>query len=336
MTPWPLRKYSANSAVKSTKMNIAEISHRLNQLQFNSEVMQAYDEPHRFYHTLEHIEDVLKQLHNVDLLKQDELFLAAVFHDIIYNPQSNTNEEDSAEFFLNAATSASLTGEQKEHIKQLILDTKHHKPSVKFSEEFIKADLAILNSSLDKLIKYEKQIFKEFQFVDYKDYKVKRIEVLKHFNINGSLNNLIDYVNSVEPSIGVFAGSFNPFHKGHYNVLQKAEKLFDKVIIAFGRNPQKDTRTWDIPQTIKNRQITEYHGLLTDHVETFGYDVTVVRGLRNSTDFQYEQNQYRYIQELKPDIKIINIFCDKEFEHISSSGIRTLEKYNKHQNYLLD
>ena len=61
-----------------------------------------------------------------------------------------------------------------------------------------------------------------------------------------------------------------------------------------------------------------------------------MRGLRNSTDFQYEQNQYRYIQELKPDIKIINIFCDKEFEHISSSGIRTLEKYNKHQNYLLD
>ena len=317
-------------------MNIAEISHRLNQLQFNSDVINAYDEPHRFYHTLEHIEDVLKQLHDVDLLKHDELFLAAVFHDIVYNPQSNTNEEDSAEFFLKSSKSSSLTGEQKEHIKQLILDTKHHKPSVKFSEEFIKADLAILNSSFDKLIKYEKQIFKEFQFVDYKTYKVKRIEVLKHFNTNGNLNHLIDYVNSVEPNIGVFAGSFNPFHKGHYNVLQKAEKLFDKVIIAFGKNPDKTVRTWPIPKTIANRQQTEYHDLLTDHVESFGYDVTVVRGLRNSTDFNYEQNQYRYIQELKPDIKIINIFCDKEFEHISSSGIRTLEKYNKHHNYLLD
>ncbi|MBK6983401.1 MAG: hypothetical protein IPH32_00975 [Bacteroidetes bacterium] len=81
-------------------MTITEISNRLNQLQFNSEVMNAYDEPHRFYHTLEHIEDVLKQLHNADLLKHDELFLAAIFHDIIYNPQSNTNEEDSVEFFL--------------------------------------------------------------------------------------------------------------------------------------------------------------------------------------------------------------------------------------------
>ena len=317
-------------------MTIAEISHRLNHLQFNSDVINLYDEPHRFYHTLEHIEFVLKQLHDVDLLKHDELFLATIFHDIVYNPQSNTNEEDSAEYFLNAAKSSPLKAEQKEHIKQLILDTKHHKATVQYSKEFIKADLAILDTSFDKLIKYEKQIFKEYQFVDYKEYKVKRIEVLKHYNTNGHLNHLIDYVNSVEPSIGVFAGSFNPFHKGHFNVLLKAEKLFDKVIIAFGKNPDKTVRTWPIPKTIANRQQTEYSDLLTDHVESFGYDVTVVRGLRNSTDFNYEQNQYRYIQELKPDIKIINIFCDKEFEHISSSGIRTLEKYNKHQSYLLD
>lgn len=317
-------------------MNIAEISNRLNQLQFNSDVINLYNEPHRFYHTLNHIEDVLKQLNDSDLLKHDELFLATIFHDIIYNAQSSTNEEDSANYFLQAAKSSVLTNDQKKHIEQLILDTKNHISTVKFSEEFIKADLAILNGSFDKLIKYEKQIFKEFQFVDYTEYKIKRIEILKHFNTNGNLNHLIDYVNSVEPSIAVFAGSFNPFHKGHFNVLKKAEKLFDKVIIAFGKNPDKTIRNWPIPKTISNRQQTEYNGLLTDHIDSFGYDVTVVRGLRNSTDFQYEQNQYRYIQELKPDIKIINIFCDKEFEHISSSGIRTLEKYNKHHNYLLD
>jgi pantetheine-phosphate adenylyltransferase len=317
-------------------MTIAEISHRLNHLQFNSDLINLYDEPHRFYHTLSHIEDVLKQLHDMDLLKHDEVFLAAIFHDIVYDPQSKTNEEDSAEYFLQQAKSTELTDDQKKHIKQLILDTKNHKATVNFSEEFIKADLSIFNASFDKLIAYEKQIFKEFQFVDYKEYKLKRLEILNHFNTNGNLTPLIDYVKAVQPNIGVFAGSFNPFHKGHYNVLQKAEKLFDKIIIAFGKNPDKTERSWPIPKTIANRQQTEYNGLLTDHIESFGYDVTVVRGLRNSTDFQYEQNQYRYIQELKPDIKIVNIFCDKEFEHISSSGIRTLEKYNKHQTYLLD
>jgi len=91
-----------------------------------------------------------------------------------------------------------------------------------------------------------------------------------------------------------------------------------------------------VPSSIKNRQIEHYNGLLTDLVSSVGEEVTVIRGMRNSTDFQYEQNQYRYIQELMPNIKIVNIFCDKEFEHISSSGIRTLKKYNKHHVYLLD
>ena len=332
-----MRKNSAHSAVNKQKreMNISEISHRLNQLQFNSDVINAYAEPHRFYHTLEHIEQMLKYLHDENLLIHDELFLATVFHDIIYNPQSNTNEEDSANYFMEAAKTSSLTHDQKEHIKQLIVDTKTHEPTVTFSEEFIKADLFILSSSFDKLIAYEKQIFKEYQFVDYSVYKAKRMDVLKHYNKINHLDHLINYVNSVEPNIAVFAGSFNPFHKGHYNVLQKAEKLFDKVIVAFGKNPDKTERTWDVPKTISNRQLGEYTGLLTDYIDSLGYEVTVVRGLRNSTDFQYEQNQYRYIQELKPDIKIVNIFCDKEFEHISSSGIRTLEKYNKHQGYLL-
>jgi pantetheine-phosphate adenylyltransferase len=192
------------------------------------------------------------------------------------------------------------------------------------------------NSSFAELFKQEQSEFSLHQAVDYVEYKKQRLAFLEKQSDNVNVKALIDYINTYKPRIGLFPGSFNPFHKGHYSVLQKAEKLFDKVIIAFGRNPEKDERHYDIPKTIANRQQTHYDGLLTDHVDSLGYDVTVVRGLRNSTDFQYEQNQYRYIQELKPGIKIINIFCDKEFEHISSSGIRTLEKFNKHKSYLLD
>lgn len=192
------------------------------------------------------------------------------------------------------------------------------------------------SSSFAELLELEQREFALYQHHDFLDYQKQRLVYLeKHLN-SASVKALYDYVKNNNPKIGLFAGSFNPFHKGHYNVLQKAEKLFDKVIIAFGKNLSKDNHSWPVPKTISNRQITSYNSLLTDHIESFGYDVTVVRGLRNSTDFNYEQNQYRYLQELKPNIKIINIFCDKEFEHISSSGIRTLEKYNKHQNYLLD
>ena len=191
------------------------------------------------------------------------------------------------------------------------------------------------NSSFAELLELERNEFSINQHVDFLEYQKQRLQFLETQTSNPNVKALYDYVKINKPSIAVFAGSFNPFHKGHFNVLKKAEKLFDKVIIAFGKNPDKSIRNWPIPETISNRQHTEYHGLLTDHIDSFGYEVTVVRGLRNSTDFQYEQNQYRYIQELKPDIKIINIFCDKEFEHISSSGIRTLEKYGKHKGYLL-
>ena len=311
------------------------ISTRLKQLGFSDSVLKRYEEHHRYYHTTTHLLDVVLQLSKLDNF-DDELFLAAVYHDAVYDPQANDNEERSAALFLVEAKSASLNKLQMDSINRLILDTKTHKPSSEKSQLLIKADLSILEQPLSKLIEYEHQIFKEFQFVDYKVYQPKRIEILNQLNVNGKLNALIEYVTFRKPSIGVFCGSFNPFHKGHYNVLQKAERIFDKVIISFGKNPDKTNRTWDIPNSIKNRQLTEYNGLLTDFVESLGYDVVVIKGLRNSTDFQYEQNQYRYIQELMPGIKIINIFCDKEFEHISSSGIRTLEKYNKHQSYLLD
>lgn len=181
--------------------------------------------------------------------------------------------------------------------------------------------------------KHELEQFKLFQSVPFTKYRQMRLDYLRQQSAIKSA----ELLQVMQPSIGVFAGSFNPFHKGHYNVLQKAEAIFDKVIIAFGQNPEKkDTHGYRIPQTIRNRQIEHYEGLLTDFVLGLGHDITVIRGLRNSTDFQYEQNQYRYIQELMPDIRIINIFCDKEFEHISSSGIRTLEKYGRHNNYLLD
>lgn len=136
--------------------------------------------------------------------------------------------------------------------------------------------------------------------------------------------------------IGLYPGSFNPFHKGHYNILLKAEKIFDKVIIARGVNPDKAKSTWELPKVLEGRPIVEYEGLLTDYMKTLSFDnLTVIRGLRNGTDLQYEITQYRFLQEFMPDIQLISIFCDKEFEHISSSAIRYLATMKKESNYLL-
>jgi pantetheine-phosphate adenylyltransferase len=138
--------------------------------------------------------------------------------------------------------------------------------------------------------------------------------------------------------VGVYAGSFNPFHLGHYNILLKGEKIFDKVILGFGKNPEKQDSNPLIPSELINRKsdIRYYDGLLTDFINSLEFEnITLIRGLRNSTDLQYELTQYRFLQELKPDIKVVSIFCDKEYEHISSSAIRKLMMYGKGSEYIL-
>lgn len=168
--------------------------------------------------------------------------------------------------------------------------------------------------------------------MDYNTYKEKRLKTLKRLQVKTENKYYTEYR---KPNIALMTGSYNPFHKGHYNILQKAEKIFDKVIVAKGVNSDKNTEIFDFPEQLKYRQLTSYSGLLTDFIDTLKYDVTIIKGLRNSTDLQYELTQYRYLQELKPNIKVISIFCDKEFEHISSSSIRILKKFNKEKPYLL-
>ena len=87
--------------------------------------------------------------------------------------------------------------------------------------------------------------------------------------------------------IGVYAGSFNPFHKGHYNILCKAEKIFDKVIIARGINPEKNNVLVPLPKILDDRPVLSYNGLLTDFMTSLEEEnVTLIRGLRNSVDLQ--------------------------------------------------
>jgi pantetheine-phosphate adenylyltransferase len=286
--------------------------------------LYRYDEPNRFYHNWEHIETMLNEAQKMNILS-DDLFLAIVFHDVIYDPKRNDNEERSAELFHCYI--------QNDAVKQAILETKTHEPSSKLSTQLCDLDLGILyQGDLDKFIEFENKIFKEYQFVDYKIYKEKRVDILQEL---GTDPMYWQYVKHRIPNIAVYAGSFNPFHRGHLNILEKAERIFDKVIIARGVNPDKNNEVLPLPESIQYRQIVSYDGLLTDFIKSLDYDVTLIRGLRNSTDLQSELTQYRFLQDFKSDIKVVSIFCDKEYEHISSSAIRQLKKFNKETDYLI-
>jgi pantetheine-phosphate adenylyltransferase len=135
--------------------------------------------------------------------------------------------------------------------------------------------------------------------------------------------------------LAIYPGSFNPFTIGHLNILEKAESLFGKenVVILVGNNPTKEVGEIDRVITIKgnlpSKNVDSFTGFLTDYIydkEQLGFDVVVIKGLRNGDDLDYEVNQMRYLEDRKKDMKTVFLICDKEFEHVSSSGYRACEK----------
>ena len=143
-------------------------------------------------------------------------------------------------------------------------------------------------------------------------------------------------------TIAIYPGTFNKAHIGHANIAYKAQKIFGKnnVIIAMGINPDKinierdvEAEAIDLSSRLGFKVIT-YSTFLHQLVESYessGYNVVVIRGLRNGDDLDYEVNQMRFISDFKKDMNVIYLTCDVEFEHISSSAIRKIEQFGGHE-----
>ena len=100
-------------------------------------------------------------------------------------------------------------------------------------------DFIFSDNELDDFILFEHAIFYEYQHLGYNQY----IQTVMHELLErGAKQDYIEYMRYNRRSIAVYAGSFNPFHRGHYNILIKAEQIFDKVIIARGINPEKNNK----------------------------------------------------------------------------------------------
>lgn len=298
-------------------------------------IKKMYDEPHRFYHNWDHIESMVSDLLMTGENPDFAIVLAIIFHDIVYDPRvkDGGNERASVDVFLKECSH--YDDALKDEVKTMILDTIDHKPKTEKSAILSALDMSILDGDLASLIEYEKKIFKEFQFYDYADYRDGRIKFLNSIKLqHPNVKKLIDYVEFRDVKIAIYPGTFSPFHNGHMNILKKAEQIFDKVIIARGINSDKNIPFTSLPRALEFHQCEQYHGLTTDFIKSLKYDVTVIRGLRNATDLQFELTQYRFLQDMLPSIKIASIFCDKEFEHISSSAIRSLQRHKMDDFYL--
>lgn len=291
----------------------------LSKYNIDPNILQRYNEPHRHYHNMEHIVDLLSKADKNGFLP-DDLGLAIIFHDIIYDPKSLNNEEKSADLFNEI-----YYGPNSDKIIEAILDTKKHSPTRgnPISYELCSLDLSILKSDPETLIDFENKIFKEYQFLDWDFYKTKRLEVLTKLSADPIL---INYVKTRKPKIAFFPGSFNPFHRGHHNVLKRAEQIFDKVIIGRGINPDKQNELKPLDPILDYYQVIEYSGLMIKAIKELNYDVTIIRGIRNHADFDYELKTYQYCKyQNGGSVNFITMYTEPELSHISSSDIRYLQ-----------
>lgn len=143
--------------------------------------------------------------------------------------------------------------------------------------------------------------------------------------------------------IGLFPGSFDPFTRGHQAMVEEALRLVDKVVIAIGYNTAKrgmlsvEARKALIKRVYLNDprvEVTTYTTLTGDEARRVGA-TTIIRSVRNATDFEYERTLDRINREIYPDLRTIFIIAPAELEHISSSLVRELYTFNHDTRSLL-
>ncbi len=142
-----------------------------------------YGEPHRAYHTLDHIQECFVQLDSVPQVpSREELELALWFHDVIYDTHAHDNEEQSAEWGRRVMLACDMPLPAIERVDQLILVTKHDAPPGSPAESLmIDIDLAILGATKVRFDEYEAQVRQEYAWVPEDVFRSTRAQILKGF-----------------------------------------------------------------------------------------------------------------------------------------------------------
>lgn len=135
--------------------------------------------------------------------------------------------------------------------------------------------------------------------------------------------------------IAVYPGTFNPITNGHIDLIERASKLFDKLIVAVGINSQKQNtasaqRRVELARKVlahlDNVEVASFDTLLTEYVKKQGANI-ILRGLRTVADFEYEFQLVGMNRVLEPDIETIFLAPAEHLSYISSTLVREIASY---------
>lgn len=135
-------------------------------------------------------------------------------------------------------------------------------------------------------------------------------------------------------TLAVYPGTFDPVTLGHRDVIERAARLFDRLVVAVLENPIQTTlftaeeRTTLLQETVQdlaNVQVERFEGLVVDYARELGAKA-IVRGLRMNTDFEYEFEMALMNRRLAPDVDVVCLTTSLDYLYVRSSLLKEVAR----------
>jgi len=144
-------------------------------------------------------------------------------------------------------------------------------------------------------------------------------------------------VSAEKPSVAICPGSYDPVTNGHLDIIGRASRVFDKVVVGVVNQPVRKEKTLftgeerrdflaNATSELGNVQVEVFSNLLVEFAREQGAG-TVVKGLRAISDFEYEFEMNQLNRKLAPDIESMYIFASAHYSFLSSTGVKEMATF---------